>query len=467
MLLNADGSIDVEGTAAALNSLGVKVYAYLININTSQTYLTALDPFLAAIARYDMEVILYLVPPPEASPQVKGQPVNCTRPNYPPHQLDYVAWAQEAANLKVKYPKQMLGLAIDDLIYSSQLNPDPSYHAACGLFTAGYIHQMVQAAHVITAKAGVADLTFFPLIYYYKPEYKSVYPIWPDSGGILFAYHGPQDDTINTDAFTPQVTEIAQRYSCHDDYRTPNRGFPSYRQCVSLYFPGGAYGTLKAGDWNGFWQTVTPGKTAPTLDFYVHGNYDGGSGEVTVELDTRKPGGTWSVLWSTDIAQLGRDWASAHVIVPGTVSGKAIELGWFVRNKVGGQGQWVLIDGISAKGITLANPGFAAGHTGWNVGQTNPLAQFQVVKTLPLIPMIYTRQRRVPGNPTELQPPPTADYVADLIDITVNSSPGRPSLAEQGLADGIMPYGIYLDPSKDPQGIYPATQAAYRRFVWP
>jgi len=428
-LLDADGNVDVAATVNRLTEAHVNTYAYLI-YKKPQAEWDRLPAFLDAAKAAKIAVWVYLVPPTEAP----GGTVACTG-DYPPYQLDYVAWAKAIAKLSVDHDN-LLHVAIDDFGANSTVKPG----AACPKFSPAYVAQMMTAAHGIAPKLGL-----WPVLYYPDLEGGAaiVQAYRGSITGAIFPFRdGANTNTYVTESAKPEIELLGASLSCRRDFSAADgRGRSG---CYQIRYPWGAPST--DGAVAGAAQMVTVDTTTHSMSFEWQHDFAGAtSGFVFAQLLVDS-----AVVWEADIGTVPRyAWRKETVALDAVVGAKAtVKVEFRVTHKKGvtNFGQTVWFDEASATGLALQNGDFEADALRWTE-TSSPNFVAEPVRTTSLVTMVYAAT--LSSDPDH---PPTADYVGTVLGVGLG-------LAKQGHADGTMTY--VLDKRLPDKPIFTRVKATY------
>lgn len=429
-LRDGNGDVDVAGTIARLADAHVDTYAYLVYQKPQQDW-DALPAFLTAAAAKGIRVWVYLVPPTEAP----GGSAPCTG-DYPPYQLDYVAWAQQIATLSLAHPN-LTAYAIDDFGYNTPINPS----ATCTTFSRAYVAKMAAAAHAVAP-----NLHFWPVLYYpdLVGERQVVSALRDSIGGVIFPFRdGDNVDTYVTASAAPEIELLGARLSCKRDLAAAaTRGRSG---CFEIAFPWNTAST--AGAQASVRQTVSVGAGPRSLHFSWQHDFPGKTvGYVFAQVLV-----DGVVAWEADIGAVAADaWHTEDVALDALLSGKtsaALELRVIHKNAVSNFGHTIVFDEVEGSGVALTNGDFESGAAGWTTTSSSASFVATDVKTTSLVTMVYAATLS-----SDKAHPPTASYVNTVLGTGLDA-------ARRGYADGVMTY--VLDKRLPDTDIFAAVKALY------
>jgi hypothetical protein len=163
-LRTPDGHVDTPAMIAALKEMGVNTYVY--QIWHKPTDWDDLPEFAAAARRENIQLWVWIMPWSMTPLQKKAGHFS------EPYRTDYVRWAQEIAQLSLKYDN-IVGYIIDDFY----TNTGP------GRFTTQYVFKMVSAARDINPR-----IKFYPQLYFQQPWSQFMERFGDIVDGVVVAY---------------------------------------------------------------------------------------------------------------------------------------------------------------------------------------------------------------------------------------------------------------------------------------
>ena len=391
--------VDTPRTIAELKRLHVNTYAYLVSKPTDWGDFRS--EFLPAAQAAGINTWVFLVPPSECHPQLN----QCSFP----HNVDYVGWGTEIAQLSLQYPT-LSAWAIDDFDFNLRK------------FTPRYVAQMRQATGAINPA-----LKFLPIVYHrsYNAQFAGNYAHYFD--GVIFPFKDdPEGDNDKVGTLKPQLDAISALLAPYNVpvvlmvYATPFNTAPivpnaSYvRQAldtgISMTRQGTIAGVLVYGlpiDGNPRRCIAREGTGA--LEFYLRGAHPTTAGQyveasqrVTVNsaassysvsfwtrhsIGPSGPAGfpalqllvDGQVAWQSDLtSDAANAWHQSQVDLSQYLRGKehaTIAFRMAETKRVFSYGAMVWVDQVKAQGFTLADGGFE-NSSSWNLN--SPFAQFGV-----------------------------------------------------------------------------------------